>query len=165
MFELRRLSRDAIPQAREKADRYRLLNQPRLAESICRDILAIEPEDQPTLLLLLLAITEQFSRGRPRLYDALEVVERMEGEFEKLYYNGLVYERRAIAQLGVTTPASGQIAYDWLRQAMDYFDAAEAISPPGNDDALLRWNTCARIINENEHVRPAPDERREVMLE
>jgi hypothetical protein len=165
MFELKTISRDSIPNAREKADRYRLLGQPRLAESICKDILTIEPEDQRTLVALLLAITEQFGKGRPRMHDALEVVERIDGDFEQTYYRGLVYERAAIAQLGMSSPASGHIAYDWFRRAMEWFERAEGLSPPGNDDALLRWNTCARIINANEHIRPAPESRPPAMLE
>jgi hypothetical protein len=36
-----------------------------------------------------------------------------------------------------------------FRQAMDCFEKAEAIRPAGNDDAILRWNGCARIIQRN----------------
>jgi hypothetical protein len=165
MFELKRLSPDAIPTARGKADRYRLLNEPRLAESICYDILEIEPDDQDTLALLVLALTEQFGRGTPRLHEALEVVDRMKGEYERVYYRGLVFERRAIAQLSISSPASGHVAYDWFRQAMEAFEKAEELAPPGNDDALLRWNTCARILNKYDYIRPAPQDRRELMLE
>ena len=43
MFELKRLSADAIPAALEKALRYRLLNDPAEAESICHDVLRIVP--------------------------------------------------------------------------------------------------------------------------
>lgn len=165
MFELRSLSRDAIPAAQEKAVRYRLLNEPRLAESICRDIVAVDPDNQDALITLILAITDQFGAGGARLNDALALLPRLEGDFHRAYYRGIIYERRGMAQLAVTTPASGHVAYDWFRQAMEQFDEAEAISPPGNDDALLRWNTCARMINDHEHVRPTPEHRTTVMLE
>ena len=165
MFELRSLSRDAIPTAQKKAVRYRLLNEPRLAESICKDILAVEPDDQDAVITLILAISDQFGAGGARLNEALSLIGRLGDDFMQSYYRGLLFERRGIAQLAITTPASGHVAYDWFRQAMEQFDQAESISPPGNDDALLRWNTCARMINENEHVQPAPDERMSTMLE
>ena len=55
MFELKRLSEEAIPAALEKATRYRLLNEPAEAESICHDVLQIDPENQQALVVLLLA--------------------------------------------------------------------------------------------------------------
>ena len=165
MFELRSLSPHAVPAAQKKAVRYRLLNEPRLAESICKDILATDPDNQDALITLILSISDQFGAGAARMNEALALVPRLKGEFAQTYYRGLVLERRGMAQLTVTGPASGQVAYDWFRQAMELFDKAEAISPPGNDDALLRWNTCARMINENRHVRPAPQERSYTLLE
>ena len=165
MFELRSLSGDAIPAAQKKAVRYRLLNEPRLAESICKDILAVEPDNQNAVTTLILAMSDQFGAGGARLNEALSLISKLGGEFEQAYYRGLLFERRGMAQLAITTPASGHVAYDWFRQAMEQFDRAESISPPENDDALLRWNTCARVINENEHVRPAADDRMSTLLE
>ena len=46
MFELKPLNKDAIPAALDKAMRYRLLNEPGAAESICLDVLRIDPENQ-----------------------------------------------------------------------------------------------------------------------
>ena len=63
MFELKRLSDDAIPAALEKALRYRLLNDPAEAESICHDVLHIDPENQQALVVLLLAVTDRFGTG------------------------------------------------------------------------------------------------------
>ena len=40
-------------------------------------------------------------------------------------------------------------AFELFEQAMDWFEKAEAIRPAGNDDAILRWNGCARIIKRN----------------
>ena len=165
MFQLKSISPDAVPAAQKKAVRYRLLNEPRLAESICKDILAVDPDNQNATITLVLSITDQFGAGGRRMNEGLALLAQVEDEFQREYYRGLVLERRAMAQLNVTTPASGNVAYDWFRQAMQHFERAEEISPPGNDDALLRWNTCARLINDNEHIRPAPDERVELMLE
>ena len=33
--------------------------------------------------------------------------------------------------------------------AMELFERAEALLPAGNDDAVLRWNGCARVIHRN----------------
>jgi len=63
MFELKHLSPEAIPAALEKALRYRLLNEPAEAESICHDVLTIDPENQEALVMLLLAITDRFGKG------------------------------------------------------------------------------------------------------
>lgn len=46
MFELKPLSEGAIPKALKKAERYRLLNEPRQAESICQDVLSIDPDNE-----------------------------------------------------------------------------------------------------------------------
>ncbi len=32
-------------------------------------------------------------------------------------------------------------------QAMEAYERAEALRPADNDDALLRWNACARVFN------------------
>src|SRR5207248_11695595 len=58
MSELKSLSKEAIPAALEKAERYRLLNEPGEAESICLDILKADPENQQAIITLLLALTE-----------------------------------------------------------------------------------------------------------
>ena len=48
---------------------------------------------------------------------------------------------------------------------MHWYSEAEAIRPAGNDDAILRWNTCARVLMENVRLRPEEDERGELRLE
>jgi len=54
-----------------KAERYRLLNEPEEAESICRDILDVDPTHEAALVNFLLALTDQFPRRSLR--DAQEV--------------------------------------------------------------------------------------------
>ena len=58
------------------------------------------------------------------------------------------------------TPGCGPQAYEWLREAMDWYEKAEAIRPAGNDDALLRWNACARLIMRDHHLVPSEEARR-----
>src|SRR5215469_9588980 len=62
-YQLKRISTDAIEEAVAKAELYRSLNEPEEAESICRDILAIEPNHQLAARLLGLALTDQFIGG------------------------------------------------------------------------------------------------------
>jgi len=164
MFELKTLSEEAIPAALEKAERYRLLNEPGEAESICLDVLKIAPENQPAMITLLLAASDRLSKGYGVSdTQAKEILGRLSGDYERAYYSGILVERRAkmkLAQGG----HGGTWAYGLFREAMEWFEKAEAIRPPGNDDALLRWNTCARIIAKNNLV-PREEERSEPWLE
>ena len=147
MFQLKSLSIEGVAAALEKAERYRLLNEPREAESICLDVLDIDPENQQALVILLLSITDQFGRrDRDEARQARELLPRLRNEYERTYYAGIILERQAKTILKRGTPGGQFQAYDWLRSAMELFEKAETIRPPGNDDALLRWNTCARTI-------------------
>ena len=166
MSEFKKLHKDAIPAALEKAERYRLLNEPGEAESICLDILAVDPENQQAVITLLLALTDRFEKGYAvGDTQTKELLGRMKSEYDRAYYSGIVAERRAKAKLRQNTPDCRFQAYDLLREAMDLFDKAGAIRPPNNDDALLRWNTCARIIAGNNLVPRAEEERVEFPLE
>src|SRR2546423_13656108 len=162
MSDLKPLSQEAIPAALEKAERYRLLNEPGEAESICLDILRTDRENQSAVITLLLAVTDRFGKGYGVSdTQTKELLSRVKGDYERAYYSGILAERRAKAKLAQGTPGSRHYAYDGFREAMGWFENAEAIRPPGNDDALLRWNTCARIIEKNrltareeEHFEP-----------
>jgi hypothetical protein len=165
MSDLKRLSADAIPGALEKAERYRLLNEPAEAESICLDILEADPDNQQALATLLLAFTDRFGKGYGVSdTQAQQILGRMRGEYERTYYSGILAERRAKAQLARGTPGSAHLAYEGFREAMHWFEKAEAVRPSGNDDALLRWNTCMRMINRNQ-LAPREDEHVEQPLE
>lgn len=145
-FKLKAISKAGIPEAVAKAELYRYLNEPEEAESICRDILAIEPAQQLALRLLGLAITDQF-RGdaADRYLEAQKIFQKLANRYENLYYTGILHERRAKTQL-----AHGQFAAHTLapliHEAMRCFEQAEKIRPEGNDDAILRWNRCARLL-------------------
>jgi hypothetical protein len=163
MFDLKPLSRDAVPAALEKAHRYRLLNEPVEAESICRDILEVEPENQDALVTLVLALSDQFEEHLSgAAAEAKHVLGRIRDDYMRTYHAGILCERRAKAHLKRGGPRAGHIAYEWLREAMDHYDQAAAIRPPGNDDAILRWNTCARVIMQNPDVHPVPQEDSEL---
>jgi len=165
MFELKPLSKEAIPAALDKAMRYRLLDEPGEAESICHDVLRIEPENQHALVILLLALTDRFGKGYAvGITQAQEVLPRLRDPYERAYYAGLVSERRAKAQLRQSGPGSGFAAYQLLREAMARYEKAEAIRPAGNDDALLRWNACARMIMGNK-LAPQQEEKLDLPLE
>jgi hypothetical protein len=156
MFELKKLTPEAIPRAIERAEHYRLLNEPAAAESICLDVLASDPENQQALVVLLLALTDRYGKGYA-ISDskAQEVVLRLTDEYQRAYYSGIICERRARAALNKGALGAGFDAYEWLREAMECYERAEEMRPAGNDDALLRWNTCARIIMQN-HLAPRP---------
>jgi hypothetical protein len=164
-FELKMLSEDAVSRALAKAERYRLLNEPGEAESICLDALAVDPSNQSALTTLLLALTEQFGHDpRTCVTKAWEAVAQLRDDYERTYYTGLIHERRAKAQLHHESPGSGPLIYDWLRQAMDWYERAEAIRPGGNDDAILRWNACARLIMSNRGLAPRVERDTEPLL-
>jgi hypothetical protein len=151
------ISPDAVAKAVEKAEHYRLLNDPEQAESICLDVLAVEPNDQRALRVLVLAMTDQFAspRGISGVQSVRAFLGRLTDEYERAYYTGLVCERQARAYLGRT---AGSLAYAPFREAMEWYEKAERIRPPGNDDAILRWNSCARTMR-RERLEPRAEER------
>jgi hypothetical protein len=155
MFELKPLSRDAIPAALEKAHRYRLLNEPVEAESICRDILDVDPQSQDALVTLVLALSDQFEEHLgAAAAEAKHVLARIRDEYTRVYHAGILCERRAKAHVKRGGPRAGHIAYEWLREAMDHFERAAALRPAGNDDAILRWNTCVRTLRSKPDLAP-----------
>jgi hypothetical protein len=158
MFELKPLDREAIPAALERVERYRLLNEPEAAESICRDILLVDSDNHEAHINFILSLTDQFTDGLSGRYDeAMNAVSELDSEYERAYYKGVVCERRAKAHQEKRSPSSGHLAYEWFAKAMDHFMIAEPLRTDGNDDAILRWNTCARIIDRYPHVQPADD--------
>jgi tetratricopeptide (TPR) repeat protein len=144
-LNLKAISRAGIAEAISKAEVYRYLNEPGEAESICRDILAVEPDNQAALRLLGLAITDQFNGGMSDRYTEAENVFRsLANEYERIYHCGILQERKAKAQL-----KAGRLPHTVLpifEEAMSYFEDAERIRPANNDDAILRWNRCVRLL-------------------
>ena len=144
-FEMKSISPGGIEAALAKAETYRFLHQPEDAESICRDVLAIQPDHQLALRVLGLSITDQFA-GDPsdRYGDAEKVFLQLTDEYERIYYSGLLYERRAKAQLSAGRPPHTVTVL--LESAMEHYEQAGHLRPAGNDDAILRWNRCARLL-------------------
>ncbi|MGH9462642.1 MAG: hypothetical protein ACRD1X_15610 [Vicinamibacteria bacterium] len=165
-FKLKPIHKEAIGSALEKAVRYRVLNEPLEAESICRDVLEVEPDNQEAIATLLLALTDQFPGGLgPRVRQANELATRLKTEYERSYYSGIVWERQAKCQYEQKVPGRGYAAYQGLRRAMEFYEKAEKLRPPGNDDALLRWNTCVRFIESHADIVPEPATSGEHQLE
>lgn len=165
MRELKSLSADALDAALAKAERYRLLNEPEEAESICLDVLAVDADSQPAHIMLLLARTDQFGHTPGAHHRAREVLSSLHSEYDRAYYAGIIAERLAKAQVARGGASVGG-AYEWLVEAMSFFERADGLRPAGNDDARLRWNACARFMERHPHLRPSLDERSEIeMLE
>lgn len=164
MLELKPLSQAGVPGALAKAERYRLLNEPWQAESICRDVLAIDPENQAALVTLVLSVTDQFDQGASA-QDALGVIARLRDSYERHYYTGIVHERRAVALLRHGDFRSGKAVYTLFCHAMEWYEKAQAIRPEANDDALLRWNTCVRFLRRNPQISPSEQPEQPVLSE
>lgn len=144
-LKLKTISKSGIAKAISKVRSYRYLNEPEEAESICRDILAVEPDYQPALRLLGLAITDQFTGNvSDRYAEAESFFQSLTDRYERLYYTGLLHERQAKAQLRAERPLRTLVGL--FENAMACFEQAEKIRPPDNEDAILRWNRCVRIL-------------------
>ena len=157
-MQLKPISKDSIPKAITRAKHYRLLNEPWQAESICRDILTVDPKNQLAIMHLILAITDQFGGdARKSSTEAKALCKEFESEYEQKYYRGIIEERLGKVVLKRTTPRVKYIAYDHYHKAMEFFEEAEKLSPSGNQDSILRWNACARRIAEFKLV-PSPED-------
>jgi hypothetical protein len=144
-LKLKTISKSGIAEAIAKAELYRYLNEPEEAESICRDILAADPGHNLGLRMLGLAITDQFTgEGSDRHAEAEGIFQRLADPYERLYYTGLLHERRVKAQL--RAGRAPHTLLPLLEQAMRCFAEAEKVRPVGNDDAVLRWNRCVRLL-------------------
>lgn len=154
-FELKAITRDGLQAALERAEHYRLLNQPVQSQSICQDVLVVDPDNQQARVVLLLAITDQFKSSSSSAREAREQANQLTDDYQRSYYNGIISERQARALL--TRGPAAALAYDGFREAMEWFEKAAALRPTGNDDAILRWNACVRAIRSH-NLNPRPPE-------
>jgi hypothetical protein len=158
-MELKPITREGVPAALHKAERYRLLNDSTAAESICLDILQVDAENQQALITLLLSITDQFIEDSgDAVTRAREVLPKLSDEYKRAYYSGIISERKAKALLHRAGLGVEAVARDWFHDAMRWYEKAEAIRPSGNDESILRWNTCARMLGRQEPLRATRDE-------
>ena len=156
MYELKKLSSDSLRPALAKAKQYRFLGEPDEAESICLDILAVDPDNQDALIILLLALTDKFEHGNlGQCYDkAREIVEKLDDSFCKYYYIGIIFEKRGKCHLKKEGPGAAEACHDWFVKAMAAYEKALSDCDPNNQDAILRWNSCARLLNSNPEIKP-----------
>ncbi len=167
MYELKKLSSDALPSALAKAKQYRFLGQPGEAESICLDILAVDPDHQDALIVLLLSLTGKFLHGELRQCYAktLEIVEKLDDSYCKYYYVGIIYEKRAKYHLKKEGPGAVEASYEWFVRAMAAYEKAFTDCDPNNQDAILRWNSCARLLNSNPDIKPNDADNSDILLD
>lgn len=154
MQELKPLTPEGTTSALAKAERYRFLGEPCEAESIYRDILARDPRLREARVGLILALTDQLRTDLSRAAEASALAHELEDRYERFYYSGVVIERKGKAQLNTGSPSSGDSANRSLREAMRWYEKAEAIRPTGEDDPLIRWNACARTIDRRGYGEP-----------
>jgi hypothetical protein len=150
--QLKAIAREGIPHALEKAERYRLLNDPAQAESICRDVLAVDAAHQDALRVLILALTDQFGDTPAAVAEARKYVKELRDEYERAYYTGIVFERETRSYLRRKNVVRSA-AYDGFRHAMEWYERAGELRPAGDVDCVLRWNSCVRAI-ESERLEP-----------
>ena len=158
MFTLKPISRDSVDGALGKAERYRLLNEPHEAESICRDVLAVDPANRQARVSLILALTDEISQEPGAFASAMVAVSSLESAYDRAYYSGIAWERRAKAYRDSGGPGSSGYIYDWFAKALGFFEEAERLRPGGNDDAILRWNTCVRFLESHKDIAPKMEE-------
>lgn len=164
MYAPKPISHDSVPGALAKAERYRLLNEPGEAESICLDILAIDPENQQAIISLILALTDQIPHNAAACGLALSTVSRLDTDYDRAYYEGIVWERRAKARFHSGGPGGREYVHDWLMRALELFEQALELRPSGNDDAVLRWNACVRFLQANSELTPRDEHVAEPIL-
>ena len=165
MSELKPLPPSAVESALEKARHYRLLNEPAEAASICRDVLALEPGHSRALVTLILALSDQLDEVPAAFEEARALLPGLEEGYAREYYSGILWERRAKATLRRGGPGAGGRAYPFFRDALEAFDRASHLAPEGNEDAVLRWNTCVRLLAAHPDVRPREDDGFRPLLE
>jgi hypothetical protein len=88
----------------------------------------------------------------------------LETAYDRAYYSGIAWERRAKACYDAGRLGSSGYVYDWIVKALGLFEEAERVRPTGNDDAILRWNACVRFLQRHKELGPKTEEIREPIL-
>ncbi|MGH7283257.1 MAG: hypothetical protein ACRELY_17155 [Polyangiaceae bacterium] len=154
-YALKPLAAKDLATALEKAGIYRDLNQPEEAESICRDILAVDPKNEKAIRILGLALTDRFAERRVGLFEeALEVFAQLPSEYERMYYTGVSWERLGKAQLARN---EGHNALAAIEHALEAFEKSEKLAPASSPDPILRWNRCVRLLQSHPLLKQAFD--------
>lgn len=166
MPEIKPITPAGVAAALQKAHRYRILNDSLAAESICLDVLSVDPENTDAIVTHVLAITDQFGSGRPEdLRRAGIAVVRLTDAYKNAYYNGITCERWAKSILERGMPRAHEMAFEWIDKALGWYEKAEGLRAPGNDEAILRWNTCVRMLQRDANLKPREAEAYEPSFE
>ena len=164
--DIKPITREGVAAALQKAHRYRVLNDSTAAESICLDVLGLEPENVEAIVMHVLSITDQFGSGQAAdLRRAGLALAPLLDPYRSAYYNGIICERWAKSMLQRKVPRAEERAYEWIEKALGWYEKAETMRPPGNDEAILRWNTCVRMLQRDPHLKPREAEAWEPSLE
>ena len=164
MYTLKPISRKSVDGALAKAERYRLLGEPTEAESICRDILDVDPANRDARISLILALTDEFPQDDRAFPSAVAEAARLESAYDRAYYSGIAWERRAKASHAAGRRGSSGHVYEWIVKALGLFEEAERVRPAGNDDPILRWNACVRFLERHKGVGPKTEDVKEPIL-
>ena len=157
-MELKTLGADQVSSALAAAEQCRAGGEAETAESICTDILEVDPGNARAIELLLWSRVDLLGEGRyggvERAQEALALVQ---SDFERHYLEGVICEQQARFLIGKRGRHSSRVAYDWFRHAMDAFEEAARIAPD-RPEASLRWNACLRSIERDRHCAPDLDD-------
>jgi tetratricopeptide (TPR) repeat protein len=164
MFQLKPISPSSVDGALAKAERYRLLNEPSEAQSICRDILEIDPKNRQARISLVLALTDEIPQEASSFARAIEEISGLESAYDRAYYSGIAWERRAKALYGSKGPGSSGYVHEWIVKALQFFEQAERLRPAGNDSSILRWNACVRFLQRHKELAPKIEDAPEPIL-
>jgi hypothetical protein len=156
--ELKQIDADEIPEALERAAHYRELDESAQAESICHDVLLADPHNQRAHVLLLESLCDRFGKGYAvDLIQALEILPKIEDTYTRAFYAGFICDHKAHALLSDQENGCRYDAYEYLCEAMMWYERAEKLRPGKCSEARQRWNACARIISAN-RLEPWPVE-------
>jgi len=163
--ELKKITTKSIPHALKKAERYQLIEDPGQAESICLDILEVDPGNHEARIMLILALSDQLKYRMEAFPEAKTLIADLEDPYERAYYTGVLRERRARVHYRSGATGSYFVAYEWFTRALQAYAEAEALRPEDNEDVLFRWNAVARTLNRSKSLQPAPHDPTPLQME
>ena len=150
---LKSLSPKAIPGALGLASDSRQGGQSQTCESICLDVLQAEPGNQEALRLLVLSHADRFdAESTEHEMAARDAQSRLTGEYDRAFYDAYILHRSAQVAIASGSPSSARVVYALLARAMASYEDAERSRPEGNDDAILLWNACQRLMQATPHA-------------
>ena len=162
---LKSLSPAAIDGALRLAADSRQGGQPQTCESVCLDVLQVEPRNQEALRLLLLSHADRFDADSSQHeMAARDAQSRLTSEFDRAFYGGYILHRLAQAAIAGGSPSAARVVYELLSGAMASYEDAERVRPDGNEDAILLWNACHRLLQATPHSGPRETQAFETMI-